>query len=58
MKIYAKINNFTILAITDNEKLTKFTVGDRLGERVTHETFDVARTAIDWGYCNYVELVG
>ena len=57
MQTYAKINNFTILAITENEKLKRWTVGDRLGNRVTDRTFHNANSAIAWAGDNYVELV-
>lgn len=57
MKIYAKINNFTILAITEDNQLKKWTVGDRQGERVTDKVFNVASDAIGWANTNYVGLV-
>jgi len=57
MKIYAKIENFTILQVVDNEKLISFTIGDRIGERVTDKTFRVASDAIGWAYEFYEELV-
>ena len=57
MQIVTRLDNFTVLAITEDEKLKKFTVGDRLGNRVTNRTFAVAADAMDWGYFSYVELV-
>ena len=57
MQIYTKIKNFTILAITENEKLKRWTVGDRIGERVTNKTFSTAGEAIEWADSEYVEMV-
>ena len=56
MQIVTRLDNFTVLAITENEKLKKWTVGDILGNRVTNRDFSVATDAIDWGYFSYVEL--
>ena len=57
MTIYAKIENFTVLAITDDGKLKSWTVGDRQGERVTNKIFATAGDAIAFGCSEYVELV-
>ena len=57
MQIVTRLDNFTVLAITEDYKLKKWTVGDRFGRRVAMETFTVAADAIDWGYFSYVELV-
>jgi len=57
MQIVTRLDNFTVLAITEDEKLKKWTIGDRLGNRVTNRTFTVAADAMDWATLNYVELV-
>jgi len=48
MKKYAQIDNFTILAVTEADKVVGFTVGDRNRDRVTDKNFDKASDAIEF----------
>ena len=49
-KQYAKIENFTVIAIHEYEKLTGFFIADKNGEKLSSRTFEKASYAIEYGY--------
>ena len=48
-KQYAKIENFIVVAIHEDEKLTGFFIADKNGEKLSSRTFEKASDAIEYG---------
>jgi len=49
-KQYTKLNNFTVIAIHEDEKLTGFFIADCNGEKLSNIIFKVASEAMEYGY--------
>ena len=49
-KQYAKLDNFTVIAIHEDEKLTGFFIADNNGDKLSSRTFGKASEAMEYGY--------
>jgi len=49
-RLYTKLDNFTVIAIHEDEKLKYFFVGDRNEEKISNKTFKRPIDAMKHGY--------